>query len=166
MKLRSLVYQPVGGHPPVQPVRNSDPDDAYFVPPAGQLDNPVPNLGVELYPFTGYTTNPARNNGDDYNPYNVQTMRVAYDDGVMLYNGVDGITEKRFGPSQFYVLSDSIPAETQTAMLPHGHVKSQILTSSDIQTGPASNAALQVAAPGKAGGPVLYGGFLRNPGGA
>lgn len=136
--------------------------DGYTVPPVNELDAPDSGAGVPLYPFTGYQVNPARLNGEDINPNNAQTMRFAYDDGVMLYNGVDGITEKRFGPGQFYVLSDSNP--NQTVMTPHGYAQSQVLTSSDIQGGPARRAAMQDSAPGAAGGPVLSGAIM-NPGG-
>lgn len=136
--------------------------DGYVVPPINQLDMPAAGMGVPIQQFTSYQVNPARLNGDDVNPNTLQTMRYAYDDGVMLYNGVDGITQKRFGPGQFYVLSDAYPG--QTAMVPHGYAKNQVLTTSDIQGGPAGRAAAQQSAPGAPGGPVLASSIV-NPGG-
>lgn len=130
-------------------------DQAFFVPARAEMDNPAAtaSYGVSMQPFTGYVTNPARNNGDDINPNTLQTMRVAFFDGVQLYNGVDGITAKRFGPGQFYVLSDAYPG--QTAMVPHGLVKNQTLTPSDVAGGPAGMAGGQPTDPGSPGGPVL-----------
>ena len=149
---------------PQQPVfQDGNPhNNGYVVPPVNEMDAPAAGMGVPIYLFTGYQVNPARSNGDDINPNNLQTMRHCYNDGVQLYNGVDGITEKRFGPGQFYVLSDAYP--NQTAMVPHGYAKSQVLTSSDIQGGPAGRAGNQQSAPGVPGGPVLNG-SIANPGG-
>lgn len=161
--MRSLLFQPIGGHRPAEPELNSDPDDTFFVPPATDLDEPAGNMGVPLQPFGGYIPNRARLNGEDINPNSVQTMRVCYDDGIQLYNGVDGITEKRFGPSQFYLLSDLYP--NQGFLVPGGHQPKQVLTASDIQQGPAALAASQPSAPGRPGGPVFTGGMIRNPGG-
>lgn len=136
--------------------------DGYTVPNVNELDMPAAGMGVPIYQFPGYQVNPARLNGDDVNPNNLQTMRHAYNDGVQLLNGVDGITEKRFGPGQFYVLSDANP--NQTAMVPHGYAQSQVLTSSDISGGPTARAAGQESAPGAPGGPILMG-SIANPGG-
>lgn len=128
-------------------------DEAYFVPTPGQLDMPRVGAGVPLTPFAGYQVNTHRMNGEDINPQSLQTMRVAYFDGVQLFNGVDGITSKRFGPGQFYVLSDAYPG--QKMMVPHGMPKNQTLTASDIALGPAGAAANQATSPGSPGGPVL-----------
>jgi hypothetical protein len=161
--IRHLLYQPAGGHKPSEPELNVSPEEAYFVPPSGDLDEPASGMGVPLHQFGGYLVNPARMNGEDLNPNTLQTMRRAYDDGVQLYNGVDGITEKRFGPGQFYVLSDLYPNQRFT--VPSGHQPSQMLTASDIQNGPTGFASGQQATPGVPGGPVFAGGVLKNPGG-
>jgi hypothetical protein len=164
--LARLAYQPVGGHRPAEPEIENTPEGAYFVPDVTELDDPQPGLGVQLNIFPGYVPNRARLNGEDINPMSLQTMHSCYNDGVQLYNGIDGITQKRFGPGQFYVLSDSVPADSplQTQMVPHGMAKNQVLTASDIQAGPAGVASVQAAAPATLG-PVYYGGVLANPGG-
>lgn len=153
-----MAWRPVSRRP-----REPLPVTRGYTCPAGppdELDHPEPAAGVPLYQFGGFEVNPARLNGSDINPNNPQTMRVAYDDGVQLFNGVDGITSKRFGPSQFYVLSDANPGQTQ--MVPHGKAPSQVLTASDIQRGPAGYAA---SVPAIVPGAVYNGGTLMNPGG-
>ena len=158
-----LLYQPYGGTRPREPELDSNPEAALFIPPPDRLDKPQANLGIPLYPFTGYVPNRARMNASDINPNSWANMHNAYDDGVQLYNGVDGITSKRFGPSQFYVISDAYPG--QDFVVPSGHQPKQVLTASDIQNGPARRASLQSSDPGSAGGPVFGGGIIHNPGG-
>lgn len=131
-----------------------------LAPPDG-LDGPEEGAGVPLNAFTGYQVNPARLNGEDINPNTLQTQRVAYWDGVQLRNGVDGTTTLRFGPSQFYVLSDSYPGQANT--VPGGKAPGQVLTPSDIAAGPAYHAAGSPQVIPTAG--VYGGGPIYNPGG-
>lgn len=148
-KVRNLISPHRASPEPVSP------EHAFFTPEPNSLNYPAlaAESGVPMQPFTGYVPNRARMNGDDINPNTLQTMRVAFFDGVQLFNGVDGITSKRFGPGQFYVVSDAYPG--QTAMVPHGLVKSQMLTPADIAGGPAGRAGNQPDTPGSPGGPVL-----------